>query len=1102
MCFIAQPRAQNLRPSFFEVENAFKNLLPLSSNTEAIEPKEGEEEHFERWKYFMQARMKPNGTRYEPDALWQTYQRIGFEATPSPQRKQAWRAIGPMNTPKQGGGVGRANVLRFVKKKPSIAYLGTACGGLWKSNDNAKSWQPLTDKLPSLSISDIALNPNDGQELYIATGDPFGFELQVGQHLDFWGGTYSAGVFHSTDGGSTWEACGLTYQQTASEIIQRLLLSPRNHNILLAATRKGLYRSSDKGQTWTKTCDAHFFDMEWHENQIDKVYAISSQYLYASEDAGATWQIVTAAVPHQGRLSLATTPANPDYLYVMDGLGALFLCEDSTMKFEPLAPPNITTFLYFSSVLEVSPVNANHILAGGIEIAQSFDAGKTWKTISNPEAITAKNFVHADQHGFTFQPTSNDLYAVNDGGVFCTQNQGETWTDRNKGLQISQIYRISNHEKAAQTIYAGLQDNGVLKYEQGEWTEILSLVDGMECISNEKEAQEVYVNAQFGRLFYSADAGEHFVEAKTDPQGTWVAPMQLHPKQSNTLIDASLSQLFQSKEIERQDWESCSPVFEMSELIALKISPSHPHIRYALSYEKLYQSLDNGQTWEDITSNLPIDQAAMTSLAISDYNPNKIWLTFSGYEEHLKVFHSNDGGKTWINISRNLPNIPINCIQYQPQSLDVLYIGTDMGVYYATTKQKRWLPYNEDLPNTIINDLEINLTTYTLRAATFGRGLWEVPLPEAALLQKDMALLSHYPDYEANLCYRTFTPEIYLRNNGLHSSHQLAISQWLDNRFVRTDTFASEFVPASVQNLTLSSLAVDTGAHILTIYLQSLENKGDENAWNDTLSIPFAVAAYQIDENYSEDFEENMPSTWQISPTNLVKIGQKGSFDASSHSFLVELYNQTQQEAVKISLPAISLKGINAPISLHYDWAHQKRYPDNFLDTLKIEASRDCGATWQLVAENSKEVESLSSNFQYFTPQKTDWQKKTIALDDYANTDMLYLRFAFVGENTNNYWIDKVELEIYPKEKEETLEMWLYPTLIEESYIYLEMKELFDNYPKLTIFDLTGRELATVPIDMQQQRKQKIILPQLPSGNYLFQVISSKSRKTWKVFWE
>lgn len=492
----------------------------------------------------------------------------------------------------------------------------------------------------------------------------------------------------------------------------------------------------------------------------------------------------------------------------------------------------------------------------------------------------------------------------------------------------------------------------------------------------------------------------------------------------------------------------------------------------------------------------------MTSLAISDYNPNKIWLTFSGYEEHLKVFHSNDGGKTWINISYNLPNIPINCIQYQPQSLDVLYIGTDMGVYYTTTKQKQWLPYNEDLPNTIVNDLEVNLVTYTLRAATFGRGLWEAPLPQAALLQKDMALLANYPDYDANLCYRTFTPEIYLRNNGLHSSYQLTISQWLDNRFVRTDTFATEFVSASVQNLALSSLAVDTGAHILTIYLQNFEKKGDENVWNDTLSIPFTVASYQINENYSEDFEENMPSTWDISPTNLIKIGQKGSFNASRHSFLVELYNQIQQEPIKITLPAVSLKGINAPISLHYDWAHQKRYSDNFLDTMKIEASHDCGQTWQLMEENSKEIELLSSNFQYFIPQKEDWQKKTIVLDDYANVDMLYLRFAFVGENTNNYWIDKVELEIYPKEKEETLEMWLYPTLIEENYIYLEMKELFDDEPKLYIFDLAGRELAKVSISMQQQRKQKIILPQLSSGNYLFQVISSKSKKTWKVFWK
>jgi hypothetical protein len=127
-------------------------------------------------------------------------------------------------------------------------------------------------------------------------------------------------------------------------------------------------------------------------------------------------------------------------------------------------------------------------------------------------------------------------------------------------------------------------------------------------------------------------------------------------------------------------------------------------------------------------SALPVATSFLTDIAISDTNPDVAYATFSGYVTGERVYRTLNGGSTWANISGTLPNMPVNTIVYQKSPHNAVYIGTDAGVYYRDDTLADWVPYKLGLPNVIVSDLQIHYGTKTIRAATYGRGIWQAPL--------------------------------------------------------------------------------------------------------------------------------------------------------------------------------------------------------------------------------------------------------------------------------------------------------------------------------------------------------------------------------------
>jgi hypothetical protein len=164
-------------------------------------------------------------------------------------------------------------------------------------------------------------------------------------------------------------------------------------------------------------------------------------------------------------------------------------------------------------------------------------------------------------------------------------------------------------------------------------------------------------------------------------------------------------------------------------------------------------TLDGGASWTDIKNGLPYTQASMTSLAVDYENSHKLWVTFSGYVATAKVYVTTNAGASWTNISDGLPNVPVNCVVHQAgcEEEGAIYVGTDIGVFYTNDSLQatatKWISYNNNLPNVVVSELEIHYGAQVVRAATYGRGIWETPL----YAPSDFSRIQEYNDNGLNL---------------------------------------------------------------------------------------------------------------------------------------------------------------------------------------------------------------------------------------------------------------------------------------------------------------------------------------------------------------
>lgn len=701
---------------------------------------------FMRWMYMAEPRFSPTGEMFNIAARnFQEYQNyvasFDSKSLPASYDPGYWTTMGPSDHvlgSGWNGGIGRVNCIAFHPWTSAIYYVGTPAGGLWKK-DGTNPWKPLTDGMPAIGVSGIELHrTNPYNQIYILTGDG------DGRH------TYSIGVLKTYDGGVTWQPTGLLWDVTDFVRGYKLLMHPTNSNIQYVASSNGIYKTTDGWDTYSLVKAGWFYDIEFKPGDPATMYAADKYDFYKSTNSGDTWSATASGLPASGtyRIAIGVSPDNSSYVYLFYGRSGgirspfmgLYRSFDSGNNFglKSSLLPNIMGYSATGSdsaeqytwdhVIAVNPADVSEIHIGGINCWKSTDYGANWTITSYwREDNTSYEYTHADIHALEYSPTlANTLYCGSDGGIYKTSNGGANWYDQSAGLVITQFYRINTTPQDNNKVVGGTQDNGCNTLDNNIFTHQRG-ADGFACLIDYTDLNKIYMSTQ-AYLYRSTNNGSNFtnITPAAIEKHTWDVPWTMHPSTPTTLY-VGQADIYKSTD-SGDNWSATGTGNPSDWFLEVTVAPTYSTRVYGVTPNRVYRSDNAGSTWTNITSGLPVSPD-YSYIAVDPNYSSYIYVTFSSYTSGTKVYRSTDAGATWSNFTgTSLPNVPVNCVVCDNTSNDGVYIGTDVGVFYRDNTMTDWVPFFNQLPNVIVNEMEINYNSNKLVAGTYGRGIWSTNL--------------------------------------------------------------------------------------------------------------------------------------------------------------------------------------------------------------------------------------------------------------------------------------------------------------------------------------------------------------------------------------
>lgn len=751
---LPQNKVQNGTVTFQEIQQAFYQEYPADVVKDGKKLVDSKLEKipgwklFKRWEYHWETRIDlETGLFPSEEAL--------AELSVSNANKTAisgggnWSDMGPTYSAGGYAGLGRINTAAYHPTDNNTFWAGTAGGGLWKTTNGGTSWTVQTDNNDVLGVSAIAI-PSDystSNTIIIGTGDKDASDNN------------SIGILKSTDGGMTWGTTSLSFSIGAGEQVCRIIIHPTNDQIMLAATTDGIYKSMDGGDNWIRrTGTSTYRDMEYKPGDPNTVYASNTSAFYRSTNGGDTWSTVQN-ISGSG-IEICVSAAQPTWVYALvvngsGGLAGIYKSTNSGASYSNVFSGGTGNALmgyycdgsgdnggqgWYDRCIAVNPTDANELFIGGINTWKSTNGGTTWVNNNMWTSYSGYNpcgspEVHADKHYLGFQNGTSTLFEGNDGGLYKTTNGGTSWTHLSSGMSISQMYKLGVSQTVATETITGLQDNGTKLFSGNSWSDVKG-GDGMECLidyTNVNVQYGTYVNGQLDRTTNhwgsSTDISDNI---SGGPDGAWVSPYVIDPVNNQTLY-MGYADVWKTTN-RGNSWSKISTMNTSSKLRAMAIAPSNNQVLYVSDPNQIWKTTNGGTSWSEITGTLPVGSSSITYIAVKSDDPNTLWVTFGQYN-NTKVYQSTNGGASWTNISAGLPSIPVNSVVQNIQNINELelYVATDVGVYQKTGTNN-WSPYSTNLPNVKVAELEIyydlvDPTNSKLKAATYGRGLWESELP-------------------------------------------------------------------------------------------------------------------------------------------------------------------------------------------------------------------------------------------------------------------------------------------------------------------------------------------------------------------------------------
>lgn len=663
-----------------------------------------------------------------------------------------WSLVGPASANNgysfSTTGIGRADRIAFHPTDANTVFVGTPCSGIFKTINGGNIWFNLNSFMPSLGVSGLVVSWADANVIYALTGDG---DSNIGDNGFVQGFDYirpSIGVLKSTDGGISWQLTAPLGAGNDFYVGYKLIQNPVSPNILLAATSKGIFKTTNGGASWLQVTAAdRFYDIEWKPGSVTRIYAATANSFYISNDGGGSFQNrnsnLDIPIDSSNRIALAVTPANPDYVYLFaafqgylgnvinKGVYKSTNSGDNMIQVSVL-PGLVALNPQYALTLATSPNNADVVIAGNLNIYRSIN-NAAFTPSSSDISASFSNYVHADVHDLAYNPLNNYLYVAADGGMYISTDNGASYTAKYTGFSATQFFHFDVSTLNTDIMMGGAQDNGGL-YREGNFATFTQMAggDGYDVQFYNGSNTQAYISVNTTLYQFDANASPPRTNLGSVIGDGWFQTIAMSYFSSN-IVFVSGEDIYRTLS-GGATWYNVST--GRNGRWAMITCPSNANRVYAAggasyndyppnsdSAKKMMRSDNLGTSWIELQTKpgFPDTTTKITGIAVSPSNSNQVWISMGGFRNGEKVYYSNNAGDSWANLSGTLPNFPINCITID-DNLDA-YIGTDAGVYFKSALMPDWQPFYNGMPQIPVTDLHIR--SGILYASTFGRGIWK-----------------------------------------------------------------------------------------------------------------------------------------------------------------------------------------------------------------------------------------------------------------------------------------------------------------------------------------------------------------------------------------
>ena len=957
----------------------------------------------------------------------------------SSKSSNVWECIGPWDFDKDANSrsyaPGSAHIYTVEQSvsNSDVLYAGSATAGAWKSIDKGNNWFLITKNLSLNTVYAIEVDYTNPNIVFISG---------------------NGGIYKSIDGGINWIIIGDASFTSLNHSVKDIKLKPSNNQELFVASNQGLFHSTNAGVNFNQIMSGNFLEIEFHPNSTDTMYFVKqegdSTLFYRSNDGGNSLINFTNGWPNpnngdsQKRTESAVSPASPNKIVALatgdanggSGLYGIYISYDNGENWDfqccgpqPAGPPDSTNInmmgwqpdgsddggqYYYDLALAVNPNNADIIHVGGVNHWISFDNGVSFTCPAKWSQPHKKGYIHADIHDINY--FDDDLWFACDGGVFYSQNNGDSIYKKQFGIAGTDFWGFGAGFKDNDVMLGGTYHNGTLLKDGNTYLNDWICTDGGDNIRG-------FVNFGNPRIAYSDYGGKILPgDRNTDistfslakkPNASYItaesSQVEFDPRCYNWNYIGEDSTLWLSKD----NGSSYNPVYHFDDKVtSVEVAWSNPDVIYVATWEswwgmkKIFKSIDAGFSFNEITPTNINGQAWIPyDITISSNDENTLWIArcsmYGGVQDAqgYEVFKSEDGGLNWINwTTPALDNINATNIEHQRGSDGGVYLGTRNTVFYKNNTMNDWEIYDVNLPK----------STHSVQLIPYYR--------DGLLING-----TNRSAYEIDL-YENSSPSAQIASNKRIINCQNDTVKFVDHSAVRLNSASWQWSfpggnPSSsnVENPVVTYS--NKGRYDVSLTVTDAFGSSSQS-YTDFITYVDSISPITNNINIEEDFEGNIfpPELWSLQSISYSWTSETIPFGADCQPTKTAFINHYSIQQPGIEAYLVSNKialgnGANAQNWLNFDYAYSG-YANGYDDGFRIDISTNCGNSWDsiygAIGTDLQTTQYVSSSW---IPNCGDWGSDSINLSNWSlNGDTIMLRFVGINDFGNNFYLDNIEL--------------------------------------------------------------------------------------------